>query len=156
MLARKHRTTAQSPGSVLDFWQTPAKPCFIRWHRLEQMGELSKETVFIDGNGAKPAPIKNIVWKKSVGKWEEKMFLKYRKGVTLMNQEYLQSSCSTEETQNADKRFIEQVVKPSIPLSILEEEDAKKAGTRYLGYRRFLEPPDGYGGRHTASFQGKE
>jgi len=32
LLVRKHRITARLQGSVLDFWQTPAKPCFIRWY----------------------------------------------------------------------------------------------------------------------------
>ena len=45
--------------------------------RLASMGGLSKETVFIDGT--KPEACANkytFVWKKSVGKWEEKMFVK--------------------------------------------------------------------------------
>ena len=32
LLVRKNRITARLQGSVLDFWQTPAKPCFIRWY----------------------------------------------------------------------------------------------------------------------------
>lgn len=47
--------------------------------RLNQMGELSKETVFIDGTKLEVCVNKyTFVWKKSVGKWEEKMFLKIR------------------------------------------------------------------------------
>ena len=43
--------------------------------RLNQMGELSKETVFIDGTKLEACANKyTFVRKKSVGKWEEKMF----------------------------------------------------------------------------------
>ncbi len=45
--------------------------------RLNQMGELSKETIFTDGTKLEACANKyTFVWKKSVGKWEEKMFLK--------------------------------------------------------------------------------
>ena len=41
--------------------------------RLEESGELSKETVFIDGTKLEACANKyTFVWKKSVGKWEEK------------------------------------------------------------------------------------
>ena len=44
---------------------------------LAQEGELSKETVFIDGTKLEACANKyTFVWKKSVGKWEEKMFQK--------------------------------------------------------------------------------
>lgn len=38
LLVRKNRITARLQGSVLDFWQTPAKPCFIRWYVAWKMG----------------------------------------------------------------------------------------------------------------------
>ena len=42
-------------------------------HRLERAGELSKETVFLDGTKLEACANKyTFVWKKSVGKWEEK------------------------------------------------------------------------------------
>ena len=42
--------------------------------RLEKAGELSKETVFIDGTKLEACANKyTFVWKKSVGKWEAKM-----------------------------------------------------------------------------------
>ena len=45
--------------------------------RLERADELSKETVFIDGTKIEACANKyTFVWKKSVGKWEEKMFSK--------------------------------------------------------------------------------
>jgi transposase len=40
--------------------------------RLAALGELSKETVFIDGTKLEACASKyTFVWKKSVGKWEE-------------------------------------------------------------------------------------
>ena len=47
--------------------------------RLADAGELSKETVFIDGTKLEACANKyTFVWKKSVGKWEEKMFVKWK------------------------------------------------------------------------------
>ncbi len=75
--------------------------------RLNEMGELSKETVFIDGTKLEACANKyTFVWKKSVGKWEEKMFLKIRDAVTLLNQEYLQSFSVSEETRTQDVQKI--------------------------------------------------
>lgn len=43
--------------------------------RLDDSGELSKETVLIDGTKLEACASKyTFLWKKSVGKWEEKMF----------------------------------------------------------------------------------
>lgn len=59
---------------------------------LAAMGELSKETVFIDGTKLEACANKyTFVWKKSVGKWEEKMYAKIEDAVCLLNQEYKQS-----------------------------------------------------------------
>lgn len=59
--------------------------------RLATVGELSKETVFIDGTKLEACANKyTFVWKKSVGKWEEKMFAGIEKAVQLVNYEYLQ------------------------------------------------------------------
>lgn len=45
--------------------------------RLEKAGELSKETVFIDGTKLEACANKyTFVWKKSVGKWEEIIIVK--------------------------------------------------------------------------------
>ena len=61
-------------------------------HRLERVGELSKETVFLDGTKLEACANKyTFVWKKSVGKWEEKMFIKIQEAVRLVNQEFIQS-----------------------------------------------------------------
>ena len=71
--------------------------------RLEQMNELSKETVFIDGTKLEACVNKyTFVWKKSVGKWVEKMFLKTQEAVALLNREYLQSFSVSKETRTYD------------------------------------------------------
>lgn len=71
-------------------------------NRLEHSGELSKETVFIDG--IKPEACANkytFVWKKSVAKWEEKMFGRIQKEVEAVNREYIQSFTVTKEMRTA-------------------------------------------------------
>ena len=51
---------------------------------LFSMGELSKETVFIDGTKLEACANKyTFVWRKSVGKWEEKMFLKMEEAIQM-------------------------------------------------------------------------
>lgn len=71
------------------------------------MGELSKETVFIDGTKLEACANKyTFVWKTSVGKWEEKMFLKIQEAVTRLNQEYIQSFRVSEETRAQDLQKI--------------------------------------------------
>ena len=75
--------------------------------RLAAMGELSKETVFIDGTKLEACANKyTFVWKKSVGKWEEKMFSRIETAVLLINQEYIQSFTITKENRTADLQKI--------------------------------------------------
>ena len=75
--------------------------------RLAAMGELSKETVFIDGTKLEVCANKyTFVWKKSVGKWEEKMFSRIVTAVLLINQEYIQSFTITKENRTADLQKI--------------------------------------------------
>ena len=75
--------------------------------RLKNAGELSKETVFIDGTKLEACANKyTFVWKKSVGKWETKMFQKVHEAIALLNQEYLQSFSVTEETRTQDLQKI--------------------------------------------------
>ncbi len=70
--------------------------------RLAAMDELSKETVFIDGTKLEACANKyTFVWKKSVGKWEEKMFAKMEEAVQMLNQEYMQSFCILKENRTA-------------------------------------------------------
>ena len=126
--------------------------------RLEQMGELSKETVFIDGTKLEACANKyTFVWKKSVGKWEEKMFLKIQEAVTLLNQEYLQSFRVSEETRIQDIQkiccFIEQVCEEQHTVFVHGRGRRKSRNQRYLElFRRFLERQTVYDG-YTASFQ---
>lgn len=61
--------------------------------RLEQMGELSKGTVFIDGTKLEACANKyTFVWKKSVGKWEEQhtVFVHGKGRRKSRNQRYLE------------------------------------------------------------------
>ena len=71
--------------------------------RLAEKGELSKETIFIDGTKLEACANKyTFVWKKSVGKWEEKMFAKIENAVQAVNQEYMQSFKMCRETRKDD------------------------------------------------------
>ena len=75
--------------------------------RLAQAEELSKETVFIDGTKLEACVNKyTFVWKKYVGKWEEKMFLKIQESVRLLNQDYIQSFSVKPETRVQDLQKI--------------------------------------------------
>ena len=128
--------------------------------RLNQLGELSKETVFIDGTKLEACANKyTFVWKKSVGKWEEKMFPKIQDAVTLLNQEYMQSFCVLEETRTQDLqkicRFLEQVCEAQHTVFVHGRGKRKSRNQRYLElFRRFLERQTIYDW-HTASFQGR-
>lgn len=71
--------------------------------RLGDSGELSKETVFFDGIKLEACANKyTFVRKKSVGKWEEKMFRKMQDAVKLLNREYMQSFCIEESSRTED------------------------------------------------------
>ena len=75
--------------------------------RLADAGELSKETVFIDGTKLEACANKyTFVWKKSVGKWEEKMFAKMEDAVVLLNREYMRSFCISKENRSRDLQGI--------------------------------------------------
>ena len=75
--------------------------------RLAAMDELSKETVFIDGTKLEACANKyTFVWKKSVGKWEEKMFLKMDEAVALLNREYMKSFSISKENRTSDLQSI--------------------------------------------------
>ena len=127
---------------------------------LNQMGELSKETVFIDGTKLEACANKyTFVWKKSVGKWEEKMFLKIQEAVTHLNDDYLQSFCISQETRVQDLkeicRFLEQVCEEQHTVFVHGRGKRKPRNQRYLElFRRFLERQTVYDG-HTGSFQGR-
>lgn len=75
--------------------------------RLAAMDELSKETVFIDGTKLEACANKyTFVWKKSVGKWEEKMFVKMEDAVQMLYQEYMQSFRISKENRTSDLQRI--------------------------------------------------
>ena len=66
------------------------------------MGELSKETIFIDGTKLEACANKyTFVWKKSVGKWEEKMYEKIENAVQMVNREYMQDFCISKENRTS-------------------------------------------------------
>ena len=70
--------------------------------RLATMGELSKETIFIDGTKLEACANKyTFVWKKSVGKWEEKMYEKIENAVQMVNREYMQDFCISKENRTS-------------------------------------------------------
>jgi transposase len=71
------------------------------------MGELSLETVFIDGTKLEACANKyTFVWKKSVGRWEEKMFRRVTDAVALLNREYMTSFSVTKEERTGDLQTI--------------------------------------------------
>lgn len=82
LLGRKHQITVQLQDSVLDFLADACEDLFYQMvRRLEQMDELSKETVFIDGTKLETVPINiRLYGKNRLKEWEEKMFLKIREG----------------------------------------------------------------------------
>ena len=74
---------------------------------LAAMGELSKETIFIDGTKLEACANKyTFVWKKSVGKWEEKMFDRIQAAVEMVNREYIQAFSVSKETRTQDLQKI--------------------------------------------------
>ena len=128
--------------------------------RLQKAGELSKETVFIDGTKLEACANKyTFVWKKSVGKWETKMLQKIQEAVSLLNQEYIQSFSVTEETKTQDLqkicRFLEQICKEQYTVFVHGRGRRKSRNQKYLElFCRFLERQTIYDW-HTASFQGR-
>ena len=75
--------------------------------KLAAMKELSMDTVFIDGTKLEACANKyTFVWKKSVGKWEEKMFQKIQDAVQMMNLTYMKSFQIEKETRTPDLQEI--------------------------------------------------
>jgi transposase len=73
--------------------------------RLAAMDELSLETVFIDGTKLEACANKyTFVWKKSVGKWEEKMLQRITDATGLLNREYMTSFTVPKENRAAGNR----------------------------------------------------
>ncbi len=128
--------------------------------RLEAGGELSEETVFIDGTKLEACANKyTFVWKKSVGKWEAKMYEQIQKAVCLLNQEYICGFHVGEESRTCDLqeicRFLEEKCRQDGTVFVHGRGKRKSRNQRYLEvFRRFLERQTIYDW-HTASFQGR-
>ena len=128
--------------------------------RLEEACELSKETVFIDGTKLEACANRyTFVWKKSVGKWEEKMFEKIQDAVQLLNHEYIQDFVVSAETRMQDlqkiSRFLEEKCRTDGTVFVNGRGKRKSKNQRYSElFRRFLERQTVYDW-HTASFQGR-
>jgi len=74
---------------------------------LAAMGELGIETVFIDGTKLEACANKyTFVWKKSVGKWEEKMFDKITQAVDFVNREYIKDFSIGEKNRGKDLQTV--------------------------------------------------
>lgn len=75
--------------------------------RLQASGELLKETVFIDGTKLETCANKyTFVWKKSVGKWEAKMYGRIQEAVCLLNHDYICGFHVGEESRIRDLQEI--------------------------------------------------
>jgi transposase len=75
--------------------------------RLMHINELGLETVFIDGTKLEACANKyTFVWRKSVCKWEEKMFQNIGTALDLLNQEYVTSFSLDEESRLEDLQKI--------------------------------------------------
>ncbi len=128
--------------------------------RLEANGELSKETVFIDGTKLEACSNKyTFVWKKSVGKWETKMYERIQEAVCLLNQDYSSGFHVGEENRTRDLQeicsFLEERCRLGGTVFVYGRGKRKSRNQRYLElFRRFLERQTIYN-RHTASFQGR-
>ena len=128
--------------------------------RLASAGELSQETVFIDGTKLEACANKyTFVWKKSVGKREEKMFRRIQDAVQLLNQDYIQSFTVQLETRTQDLQkiccFLEETCRLQNTVFVCGRGKRKSRNQKYLElFRRFLERQTTYDW-HTASFQGR-
>jgi transposase len=113
--------------------------------RLAAMGELSLETVFIDGTKLEACANKyTFVWKKSVGKWEEKMFGRITDAVTLLNREYMTSFSVTREERARDLKtivdFLDRYCKEHRVVFVHGRGKRKTVHQRYHDlFRRFLD-----------------
>ena len=128
--------------------------------RLKDAGELSTDTVFIDGTKLEACANKyTFVWKKSVGKWEEKMFLRIQEAVRLLNLEYFQSFTVKAESRTQDLQkihdYLTEKCRQDGTVFVHGRGKRKCRNQKYLElFRRFLERQVTYEW-HTASFQGR-
>ena len=133
---------------------------YLMVHRLERAGELSKETFFLDGTKLETCANKyTFIWKKSVEKWEEKMFSKIQEAVRLVNQKFIQSFRVGTEYRVQDLRkicrFLEEICRERNIEFVRGHGKHKSIEQRYLElFQRYLERQTTYDW-HTASFQGR-
>ena len=112
---------------------------------LMSMGEVSGETVFIDGTKLEACANKyTFVWKKSVGKWEEKMFARLQDAVQMLNQEYIRSFVITKENRTTDLQmivdFLEKYCKENRVIFVHGRGNRKNIHQKYYEmFRRFLD-----------------
>lgn len=137
------------------------KTFFIKWYAgLHRLKNYRKRPVFIDGTKLEACANKyTFVRKKSVGKWEKKMFQKIQETLELLNQEYIHSFTEQLEARTQDLQqiyhFLEETCKLQNTRFVSEREKRKSKNQRYLElFRRFLERQTIYDW-HTASFQGR-
>ena len=100
-----------------------------------------------------------FVWKKSVGKWEEKMFQKIHELVQLLNREYLQTFSISPDTRTQDLqdilRFLKERCQTENTVFVHGRGKRKSRNQRYFElFHKFLERQTIYDW-HTASFQGR-
>ena len=113
--------------------------------RLAQIGELSKETVFIDGTKLEACANKyTFVWKKSVGKWEEKMFARMEEAVQMLNRDYMQGFYVSRENRASELQrivdYLEEYCLSHAVIFVHGRGKRKSVHQRYLElFRRFLD-----------------
>ena len=156
--APDHSTIARFRTGYLE---TACEDLFYQMvRRLADIGELSKETVFIDGTKIEAASNKyTFVWKKSVGKWEEKMFVKIQDAVQSLNYEYMQSFTVEKETRIQDLkkicRYLEEVcVQRGVQFVHGRGKRKSRTQKELELFRVFLERQTIYDW-HAASFNGR-
>ena len=128
--------------------------------RLFNAGELSKETVFIDGTKLEACANKyTYVWKRAVSKWEENMFQKIQDEVQKINHEYIKSFSVKPETITKDLKkickFLENICEIQNTKFVSGRGRRKSKNQRYLEtFQKFLKRQTVYDW-HTASFKGR-
>ncbi len=128
--------------------------------RLGAGGELSKETVIIDGTKLEANANKyTFVCKKSVEKWETKMYERIQEVVCLLNQDYICGFYIGEESRTRDLQEIYCCLEERCWIDrtffVHGRGKLKSLNQRYLElFLRFLERQTIYDW-HIASFQGR-
>jgi len=128
--------------------------------RLAAMSELGLETVFVDGTKLESCANKyTFVWRKSVGKWEEKMFSKITSVIDSINSEYMKSFKVTEEGCADDLQkvvsFLEQYNKDNGIIFVYGRGRRKSKHQKYFEIcRRFLDRQHLYD-LHNSRFNGR-